>query len=85
MILIFFKTLSVFDLSSEIPPNSIDYRFTDPPYGDSIQYYELSKLWASWLQIPTSSSEEIVINPQKGKSVNLYPTKSNSFTNPTQR
>jgi hypothetical protein len=69
---IFFKTLSVFDLSSEISPESIDYCFTDPPYGDSIQYYELTKLWASWLQFQTSSNEEIIINPQQGKSDEYY-------------
>jgi len=69
---VYFKTLSIFDLSSEIPPNSVDYCFTDPPYGDSIQYYELSKLWASWLQLQTSHSEEIIINPQQGKSDEYY-------------
>lgn len=69
---ILFKTLSVFDLSSEIPSDSIDYCFTDPPYGDSIQYYELTKLWASWLKFQTSSSEEIIINPQQGKSDEYY-------------
>lgn len=69
---IFLKTLSVFDLSSEIPPNSIDYCFTDPPYGESIQYYELSKLWASWLQLQTSCDEEIIINHQQGKLEDYY-------------
>lgn len=69
---IMLKTLSVFDLASQIPPNSIDYCFTDPPYGDSIQYYELTKLWASWLQFQTSNSEEIIINPQQGKSDEYY-------------
>jgi DNA modification methylase len=67
-----FKTLSVFDLSSEIPSNSVDYCFTDPPYGNSIQYYELTKLWASWLQFQTSFDEEIIMNPQQGKSGEYY-------------
>jgi DNA modification methylase len=67
-----FETLSVFDLSSKIPSDSIDYCFTDPPYGSSIQYYELSKLWASWLRLETNYSEEIIINQQQDKSSDYY-------------
>ena len=32
-----------------IPNNSIDYIFTDPPYGGKVQYFELSTLWCAWL------------------------------------
>ncbi|MHA1330948.1 MAG: DNA methyltransferase, partial [Candidatus Hodarchaeales archaeon] len=35
---------------SSLRENSIDYIFTDPPYGFSIQYGELLFLWASWLK-----------------------------------
>ncbi len=34
----------------EIPSDSVDYCFTDPPYGGSIQYFELCTLWLSWLR-----------------------------------
>lgn len=43
-------TKSTLELADEVPPNSVDYVFTDPPYGGSIQYYELDMLSASWLR-----------------------------------
>ena len=44
-------TGSALDLENiGIPKEEIDYVFTDPPYGGSIQYMELSTLWASWLK-----------------------------------
>ncbi|TFG16426.1 MAG: hypothetical protein EU530_11835 [Promethearchaeota archaeon] len=54
--------------------NSIDYIFTDPPYGDSIQYFELSTLWNKWLDIAndTQETEEIVINSHQKKSNEVY-------------
>jgi len=70
------KTLLV-EGSSErliIPNESVDYIFTDPPYGESIQYYELSTLWNHWLGFPTYNhvKNEIVINPRQKKSQNTY-------------
>ena len=31
-----------------IPSNSIDYIFTDPPFGDNLNYSELNYIWESW-------------------------------------
>jgi DNA modification methylase len=46
------------DLASEFP-NSIDYIFTDPPYGGHISYLDLSTLWNSWLGLlPDTSTKE---------------------------
>ena len=42
------STQSATDLSN-IPENSIDYIFIDPPYGHSIQYSELNLIWEAWL------------------------------------
>ncbi len=57
-----------------IPNQSVDYIFTDPPYGDSIQYFELSTLWNKWLGYPTDSQEEeeIVINTRQDKLKDKY-------------
>ena len=41
------STQNAYDLSA-IPSNSIDYVFTDPPYGGTIQYGELSIVWEAW-------------------------------------
>jgi adenine-specific DNA methylase len=57
---------------SMLKDNSVDYIFTDPPYGDSIQYSELSMIWNAWLGSMPSNIEEAVINPAQGKGVDEY-------------
>jgi len=32
-----------------IASDSVDYIFTDPPYGDAVPYFGLSLMWAAWL------------------------------------
>lgn len=47
----------------QILENSIDYVFTDPPYGDAVQYGELNFVWEAWLGFNTRWHEqEIIIN-----------------------
>jgi hypothetical protein len=54
---------------SEIPCESVDYCFTDPPYGGSIQYSELTLLWRSWLKMGDDfAADEITINDFQAKS-----------------
>ncbi|HMF33434.1 MAG TPA: hypothetical protein VKK79_18560, partial [Candidatus Lokiarchaeia archaeon] len=53
-------------------PESIDFILTDPPYGNSIQYYELAKLWNAWLNFSNSPKDEIVINSRQGKDLAKY-------------
>lgn len=64
---------------SKIPPESVDYVFTDPPYGGSIQYGELSALWLSWLkgekndpQFQFKFDEEVTINASQKKDFDYY-------------
>lgn len=45
----------------------VDYFFTDPPYGEAIQYSELSFIWNAWLQTPYEIEEEVIINPVQNK------------------
>ena len=47
---------------------SIDYVFTDPPYGDAIQYSELSFIWNSWFGKTFNTEEEVIINPVQNKN-----------------
>lgn len=62
------STQSATDLSA-IPDDTIDYVFTDPPYGDSVQYAELNFPWECWLGFDTSwHDREIVVNATRGKS-----------------
>lgn len=54
---------------AEIPTSSIDYIFTDPPYGGAVQYAELNFVWEAWLGLSTQWHEhEIVVNKTRGKS-----------------
>lgn len=46
----------------QLPDNSVDYVFTDPPYGDSVPYFEQSVIWNSWLKLSPNYQEEIVIS-----------------------
>lgn len=49
--------------------NSVDYIITDPPYGETVQYSELSFIWNSWLNYQYQIEEEVVINPVQSKGI----------------
>lgn len=55
-----------------IPLNSIDYIFTDPPFGDNLMYSELNFLWESWLKVFTNNKSEAIINKTQGKALEEY-------------
>ena len=56
-----------------ITSNSIDHIFTDPPYGDKIQYGELNFIWEAWLRLDTHwHDEEIIVNEIRGKTVDEW-------------
>jgi DNA modification methylase len=69
---ILFETVNVLELTKLVPPNSVDYIFTDPPYGGAVQYFELSTLWAAWLKMDLDYAEEITINSQQEKDFGYY-------------
>lgn len=54
--------------------DGIDYIFTDPPYGETIQYSELSYMWNSWLDETYDIEEEVIINPKQQKGSNEFNT-----------
>ncbi len=55
-----------------IPDNSIDYIFTDPPFGANINYSELSFLWEAWLNVTTNNSKEAICNDIQKKGLPEY-------------
>jgi len=57
---------------SQLPDKSVDYVFTDPPFGANINYSEMNFLWESWLQIHTDPTEEAIVNKFQEKDVNAY-------------
>jgi DNA modification methylase/predicted RNA-binding Zn-ribbon protein involved in translation (DUF1610 family) len=67
---------SATDLSS-IPDASVDYVFTDPPFGSNIYYADCNLIWESWLGRFTNSAQEAVVNraltvQKGGKSLEDY-------------
>jgi len=65
------STQSATDLS-RIPASSIDYCFTDPPYGANINYSELNFVWEAWLGHFTKNEKEAVMNPVQRKGLEEY-------------
>lgn len=55
-----------------IPENSIDYIFTDPPFGDNLNYSELSFIWEAWLKVKTNARTEAIVNDVQGKGIVEY-------------
>ena len=55
-----------------VPDKSCDYIFTDPPFGDNLNYSELSYLWEAWLKVQTNSKYEAIVNPTMGKALPEY-------------
>ncbi|UWV46350.1 site-specific DNA-methyltransferase [Acetivibrio thermocellus] len=52
--------------------NSIDYIFTDPPFGSNLNYSELNFLWEAWLKVFTNQEPEAIINAVQGKGLLEY-------------
>lgn len=60
-----------------LPSSSLDYCFTDPPFGANIFYADCAVVWESWLGDVTDTSAEAVVNrslrPEAGgKTVDHY-------------
>ncbi|HNQ69396.1 MAG TPA: DNA methyltransferase [Bacteroidales bacterium] len=45
-----------------IESDTIDYIFTDPPFGDNLMYSNLNFIWESWLKIFTNNQSEAIIS-----------------------
>lgn len=48
-----------------IRDQSVDYIFTDFPYGDSVPYFEQSIIWNTWLNFDVKYQDEIVVSDSK--------------------
>ena len=65
------STQSSTDLSG-IDDNSIDYIFTDPPFGDNLLYSELNFIWESWLKVFTNNKQEAIYSNVQKKWLSEY-------------
>lgn len=58
--------------SLALPENSVDYVFTDPPFGENIYYADLNILVESWHGVTTDPQPEAIIDRVRGKGVLEY-------------
>lgn len=56
----------------KVKDNSIDYIFTDPPFGDNLMYSELNYLWETWLKVLTNNTPEAIVNKTQEKKLVEY-------------
>lgn len=60
------STQSACDLT-EVLSESIDYVFTDPPYGYRVQFWESNQVWEAWLGFDTNwQDQEVIVNAIRG-------------------
>jgi hypothetical protein len=55
-----------------LPDASIDYVFTDPPFGENIFYSDLNYLVESWHRVKTHVPSEAVVDAAAGKGLHEY-------------
>jgi 16S rRNA G966 N2-methylase RsmD len=51
---------------------SVDYIFTDPPFGGYIPYSEINQINEHWIGRTTHTEDEAIISPAQGKGVGEY-------------
>lgn len=68
---------SAIELTDIIEENTIDYIYTDPPYGGNIAYLDLSTMWNAWLGFQVSDKirkDEIIEGGDLSKGQEEYET-----------
>ncbi|HMP81721.1 MAG TPA: DNA methyltransferase, partial [Verrucomicrobiota bacterium] len=58
--------------SISIPNGSVDYIFTDPPFGENIYYSDLNILIESWHGVRTNPGKEAIVDKVKQKALKEY-------------
>ena len=70
------ENISIIQTSSSsqilLSDNSIDYIFTDPPFGSNLMYSELNFLTESWLRVFTNNKKEAIMNKSQKKGLVEY-------------
>lgn len=51
---------------------SIDYIFTDPPFGHNFDYSELNFFWEAFLEVITNQTSEAIVSSSQSKGVEDY-------------
>lgn len=56
----------------DMPNETIDYVFTDPPFGGNIPYAEVNFINEAWLGKLTDTKDEAIVSPHQEKTVEDY-------------
>src|SRR5206468_1037515 len=59
-------------IRTNLPDHSVDYIFTDPPFGGNIPYSEVNFISEAWLGRTSRTRDEAVISSVQSKSVGTY-------------
>lgn len=67
------KNRSIVQVSSAtnlttVKSNTIDYIFTDPPFGANLMYSELNSIHEGWIKVRTNNKKEAIINRNQKKN-----------------
>jgi len=66
-------TVSTGDCARQgLPDRSVDYIFTDPPFGENIYYADLNYLVEAWHGVKTSANPEAIVDRAKDKGLHEY-------------
>jgi len=65
------STQSSIDLKN-VPSSSVDFIFTDPPFGGNLMYSDLNYLWETWNKVKTNNSSEAIVNLIQHKGIKDY-------------
>lgn len=57
---------------NNIKDNSIDYIYTDPPFGANIIYSEMNLLLEGWLKVKTNNGDEAIVDETANKNEMVY-------------
>lgn len=72
---VYFTAHDAATIDQVLKPNSVDYIFTDPPYGAFISYLDLSILWNHWLGFPVTNEaldRETIVGGERGHTQEHY-------------
>ncbi len=58
--------------ASILPPDSQDYIFTDPPFGENIYYSDLNFFVESWYRVFTNTEPEAIVDKVRQKALTDY-------------
>jgi predicted RNA-binding Zn-ribbon protein involved in translation (DUF1610 family) len=56
----------------QLADKSVDYVFTDPPFGSNINYSEMNLIWEAWLRVRTETADEAIVNRYQSKGMDEY-------------